>query len=282
MRIRKRILPSGWYPADEKRCLENFKKFEIMVKPSSINVDLKNVNSIIVPHAGWDFSGHLSYLSFLKAKEVAEKSNQKIDLIVYFGGHLKYSENTIVLNYDYCETPFGNLEVETNLINEYKKLFDSIDETSIFSDNTIEVNMPFIKHFFQSAKFIGLYPPLQEALSIAQFFINKVTNCLVVASSDLTHYGPNYGFTPSGTGEKAYKWACENDKILLNALEKLDYDSIELIVDKHQNSCSPNSLTTAIAYASFKGSKKGYILSYDSSYNIFPSASFVGYLSFIV
>jgi len=281
MKIRKRILPSGWYPFDEKNCIENFKKFEKKIDPKALNIDIKNVNTLIVPHAGWEFSGHLAYLSFYKAKEISQANHQKIDLVVLLGGHLKYSENTIILNYDYCETPFGNLEVDKSLIEEYKKLFDTVEETTIFSDNTIEVNLPFIKYFFPDAKFFGIYPPLQEAISIAQFFVNKVKNCIVVASSDLTHYGPNYGFTPAGTGEKAYKWAIDNDKILLDALEKLDYESIELIIDKKQNSCSPNSITTSIAYASMKGSKKGYILSYGSSYDIFPSASFVGYVSFI-
>lgn len=281
MKVRKRMLPSGWYPIDEKKCIIQFNKFEQIVKPSSVSVNLTSVNSIVVPHAGWEFSGHLAYLSFYKAKEICEKHHKKIDCVILFGGHLKYSENSIILNYEFFETPFGNIEVDTDILNDFKKLFDNIDETSYFSDNTIEVNLPFIKYFFPEAKIVALYPPLQEAVSIAQFFANKNKNILAVASADLTHYGPNYGFTPHGTGEKAFLWAKENDKILIDALTKLDYDSIEMIIDKHQNSCSPNSLTAAIAFASLKGSKEGYALLYGSSYEIIPSASFVGYLSFI-
>lgn len=281
MKVRKRMLPAGWYPSDEKKCINQFTKFEQMLNPFSIGINLNSVNSIVVPHAGWEFSGHIAYLSFYKAKEICEKHNKKIDCVILFGGHLKYSENTIILNYEYLETPFGNIEVNTDILDDFKKLFDNIDETSYFSDNTIEVNLPFIKYFFPEAKIVALYPPLQEAVSIAQFFANQNKNFLAVASADLTHYGPNYGFTPHGTGEKAYLWAKENDKILIDALEKLDYDSIEMIIDKHQNSCSPNSLTAAIAFASLKNSRKGYALRYGSSYEIIPSASFVGYLSFI-
>lgn len=281
MKIRKRTLPSGWYPEDEKKCLDHFKLFDDKLSKLNIEEDLNNVNSIIVPHAGWEFSGHLGYLSFLKAREICSNKNIKIKSIVIFGGHLKYSEKTIILNYDFCESPFGNIEIDKEIVQDYKKLFDSIDESPIFADNTIEINLPFVKYFFPEAKLIALYPPLQEAISIAQFFSNRLKDCLAVASADFTHYGPNYGFTPHGTGEKAFIWAKENDKILIDTLEKLDFDSIEQIIDKYQNSCSPNSLTAAIAYASMKGSKKGYPLLYDSSYNIFPSASFVGYLSFI-
>lgn len=281
MKIRKRTLPAGWYPLTDNKCLEYYNRLEKTVNPLSISINLNSIFCIIVPHAGWEFSGHISYLSFFKAAEIIKKSNKTIDTIIYLGGHLKYSENSILLNYEYLETPFGNIEVDLSLLSEYKKLFSSIDETTVFSDNTIEVNLPFIKYFFPESKIFALYPPLQEASSIAQFFTNKSKNFIVVASSDLTHYGPNYGFTPHGTGEKAFLWAKENDKILIDTLEKLDYESIELIIEKYQNSCSPNSLTTAIAYAFFKGAKKGYPLLYGSSYQILPSASFVGYVSFI-
>lgn len=281
MNVRKKTLPSGWYPSDEVKCIEYFKKFEYLVNPSSISVNTNKIHSLIVPHAGWEFSGHLAYLSFYKASEICKKHNIQVDTIVLFGGHLKFSEKSIILNYQYCETPFGNIEVDLSLLNEYKKLFDTTDETPLFTDNTIEVNLPFIKYFFPEAKLIALYPPLQEAVSIAQFFANKSKNSISIASADLTHYGPNYGFTPHGTGEKAFNWVKENDKILIDTLEKLDYDSIETIVDKYQNSCSPNSLTTSIAFASLRGAIKGYPLQYGSSYQIFPSASFVGYISFI-
>ena len=279
--IRKRILPSGWYPQDEKKCIEQFKKFDEFLEKKEIKDINLNVKSIIVPHAGWEFSGYLGYLSFLKAAEQCKKEKRKVDTIVFFGGHMKFSEKTVILNYDGCETPFGNILIDKEILIDYKKIFDTVDETSIFSDNTIEINLPFIKYFFPEAKLFALYPPLQEAISIAQFIANKTKDIVAVASADLTHYGPNYGFTPHGTGEKSYLWAKENDALLIQTLEKMDYDSIENIVDKYQNSCSPNSLTTAIAYASLKGSKKGYCLLYGSSYEIFPSASFVGYLSFI-
>ncbi len=279
--IRKRTLPSGWYPSDQEKCLQNFEKFENYLNKKYMSELNINVNSIIVPHAGWEFSGHFSYLSFKTASKLLKKKNIEIDTIVYLGGHMRYSEKSVILNYNEIETPFGNIKVDKTIINDYKKLFDSIDEDITFSDNTVEVNLPFIKYFFPEAKIFAFYPPLQEAFSIAQFISNKIKNCLVVSSADLTHYGPNYGFTPKGTGEKAHLWVIENDKILLDALEKLDYDSIEEIVDKHQNTCSPNSIITAITYAHLKGSTKGYVLLYGSSYDIFPSASFVSYISFI-
>ncbi len=279
--IRKRTLPSGWYPEDKERCIQQFKKFDEYLKDVSFQKTDFTINSLVVPHAGWEFSGHLGYLAFKKASQICEKQKRKISTIIFLGGHMRYSEESIVLNYDECETPFGNIKVDKEIIGDYKKLFNSIDESPSISDNTVEINLPFIKYFFPEAKIFALYPPLQEAVSIAQFFANRQDEYLVVASSDLTHYGPNYGFTPHGTGDKAYLWAKDNDKILIDALERLDYDSIELIIDKHQNSCSPNSLTTAIAYASMKGSRQGYTILYGSSYEIFPSASFVGYVAFI-
>ena len=46
---------------------------------------------------------------------------------------------------------------------------------------------------------------------------------LVFGSTDLTHYGPNYGFAPQGYGPEAVKWVKEvNDKRFIDQALKLD------------------------------------------------------------
>lgn len=281
--LRKKNLSPGWYPFSERDAqlaMQKFEKEYIKIQ-DSLSFDINKVNCIIVPHAGWEFSGFCSYCAFKKAQSIARQNNQKVEKIVLFGGHLGFSEKSIVLNYQKLETPFGFLDVDTDLINDFKGIFSSVDETDFFSDNTIEVNLPFIKYFFPDVKVIALYPPLQEAVSIAKFFSDRIDNGFVIASSDLTHYGPNYGFTPEGTGPRAYQWACKNDQIIIDAILNLDYDSIENIAGKHHNSCSPNAIIAALAFAKYKSSIKAYKVYKTSSYELFPSASFVGYLSAI-
>ena len=46
---------------------------------------------------------------------------------------------------------------------------------------------------------------------------------LVFGSTDLTHYGPNYGWSPKGYGPEAVKWVKEvNDKKFIDQALKLD------------------------------------------------------------
>ena len=60
----------------------------------------------------------------------------------------------------------------------------------------------------------------------AQQIQREKLSAVYLASSDLTHYGPNYGFTPVGIGESALQWAMDNDRRLLNRVQRMEIEQI--------------------------------------------------------
>lgn len=271
MSIRRMMLPAGWYPKDKLQCEKTIKLF-LSNYSSQISTKL---DSGIVPHAGWEFSGEVGVKVFY---EIQKNYKQTPEVVVLFGGHMPPNTEPYILNYDFLETPFGEISVDKTMVKELKEKFMCIDENFYFNDNTIEINLPFVKYFFPDSKIVAIYPPADETAElISEFISNKISNAIYIGSADLTHYGPNYGFNPAGVGIKGYQWAKKNDKRLLDHILELDVDKIFTISANEKSTCSPGSIVAIMNIAKKHNKTKGYLIQYKSSYDIYPSSSFVGY-----
>jgi AmmeMemoRadiSam system protein B len=103
-----------------------------------------------------------------------------------------------------------------------------------------------------------------------------------VGSTDLTHYGRNYGFLPAGTGEKALRWVREdNDSRIIAELLSMDAESALQLALRDRSACSAGGAVAALAFAKEKGVTKGRLVRYQTSHDVQPSESFVGYVGII-
>jgi AmmeMemoRadiSam system protein B len=150
-------------------------------------------------------------------------------------------------------------------------------------DNTIEVNLPFIKHFFPKSQVLAIRSPqsdtaLKLGAAVAEVARDLGKSILFFGSADLTHYGPNYGWAPKGYGAEAVKWVKEvNDKRFLDAILKLDARGAVADALQDQSSCSAGAPAAAIAGAQNMGATRALLVDYYTSYDVMPADSFVGY-----
>ncbi len=111
---------------------------------------------------------------------------------------------------------------------------------------------------------------------------SRLVEISVIGSTDLTHYGINYGFMSHGSGDEALSWMKNvNDKQYLDFL--LDYkikDSIEHSID-YRSACSSGGAALATAFAEDSGCRKSELLYYYTSNDIYKSDSFVGYAGLV-
>ena len=282
MAVRKAVFAGSWYPASKKDCEYEIQEF--LQQGSEIDPEKKFVAGI-VPHAGWYFSGSIAcnVISRLRSEDPP-------DVIVVFGMHLHANSPCHLMAEGAWETPFGEIPVEEKLAAELvKKHSFSLETPDRFNqDNTVELQLPFIKYFFEDTKIVALgVPPSKSSLEIGQSVIGLAKEmgltAKVIGSTDLTHYGSNYGFTSKGRGKKALDWVRrENDRRVINAMLALEPETVISEALASQNACCAGAAATAIAAAKNLGANQADEIAYATSYDKSPGDSFVGYVGILM
>ncbi len=276
MSRRERILPRGWYPYDGKDCLRDIasylKGWSFSLPPSFGGW------GGIVPHAGWYFSGKLAARVFHSLR-----SKRTVDLVVLYGGHLSSESPPLIVTDDKWETPLGDVEIDKEFVNHLMKRIETRKENPESGDNTLEIQLAMVKYFFTKSKLLAVRSPaslrakeLGEA--VAEIAQKEKISFVAVGSTDLTHYGPNYGFLRKGVGPLAVEWVKkENDKGFIDRALEMDIEGLLKHAEENDSACSAGAAASAMASSKVMGAKKGILLDYYTSYEVMPDDSFVGY-----
>jgi AmmeMemoRadiSam system protein B len=276
MSLRKRALPRGWYPTDKKECQREIESYLEGWSPSQLQLS-KGLGGI-VPHAGWYFSGKLAARVFH-----ALKLKSKVEVVVLYGGHLSTEDFPRVVMEEACETPFGDIEMDTDFVKSLMKRIDVKKESPTSGDNTIEIQLALVKYFFPEVKLVAIRSPLSlkaDALGkeVAEIAKEVGLPILAIGSTDLTHYGPNYGFLSKGIGPASVEWVKkENDKGFIDRALKMDAAGLLKHALENDSACSAGAALSVMATSKAMGAEKGILLDYYTSYDIMPDDSFVGY-----
>jgi hypothetical protein len=188
------------------------------------------------------------------------------------------------------ETPFGEIPVAKGLASELVKKFSFVLESSdrYNPDNTVELQLPFIKYFFKETAIVAMgVPPTASSLEIGRSVIDLARqmqlNVKVIGSTDLTHYGSNYGFTSKGRGKRAVDWVrSENDRRVIDAMLAMEPERVISEALASQNACCAGAAATAIEAARNLGASQADEVAYATSYDKSPGDSFVGYVGIVM
>ncbi len=268
--IRPRSL-HGWYPRSEAETKEEIQDFLKNAREPGVKATFI---AGVAPHAGWIYSGKL-------ACNVFKQLTQPCDTIVIVGGHLHPRSPAIAAFEEGYDTPFGPIDADLNLLNDVRAAMEIEEDAE--PDNTVEIQLPFAKYFFPKSKALHFRaPPSEKAIqlgaAIAQAAKKANKKVVVLGSTDLTHYGPNYMWSPKGSGKEAVKWVKEvNDKQFIDAvLEFKAKEAIDL-ANKQKSACSAGAAITTLSFAQNSGAKGSMLLDYYTSYDVQANSSFVGY-----
>jgi predicted class III extradiol MEMO1 family dioxygenase len=185
-------------------------------------------------------------------------------VIVLFGMHLHRGSANIMMSTGGWETPFGVIPVAEELAAAIARRFPFRLETParFTEDNTIELQLPFTA-MVDTARQLGL-------------------SVKVIGSTDLTHYGDNYGLVSHGTGPAAVAWVRqENDRRVIEAMLGLDPERVIDEALKNRNACCPGAAATAIQAGKHLGATVAESITYATSYDRSPGDSFVGYVGIV-
>jgi AmmeMemoRadiSam system protein B len=161
-----------------------------------------------------------------------------------------------------------------------------------YADNTVEVQLPLVRYFFPEAKILWLrfgagIEALRAGQELAHIAGTLGRTLVVLGSTDLTHYGPNYDFSPQGLGAAALRWVREvNDAAFIQAVISGKAADILARAEADRSACSAGAVLGALGFAQVQGASAPELLGYATSADAGGGSgpipdSFVGYGTFM-
>lgn len=228
--IRNPIVAGQFYEEKEDRLLQQIKDaFLDMRGPRELPTGQRKglIKGIISPHAGYTYSAACASHGY---KAIAEA--EPADLYIILGpSHIGFHKSCY--SEDDWETPLGLIDSDDKF---GEILEDDLIDLIPFphkEEHSIEVQLPFLQFacndIKKKLKFIPImisetdYEETAKGLIKAiKEYEKKGKKVIVIASSDFTHYGVNYGYVPFSKNVKENLYAL--DKGAIDRILKLDSD----------------------------------------------------------
>jgi len=267
MTHRTTAVSGQFYPADCEEIEAYIGRFNdaLQEKPFDSSSVALMPRAIIVPHAGYIYSGFTANIAFKTAQEMSGE----IDCVVVIGpSHRIYLKGASVALFDTYDSPCAPLAIGANLSKELKVHFEFISYLpTAHNEHSTEVQMPFVKHYFTEAEVVEIvYGDIAvEELSqlIDELFKQKRT--LVVISTDLSHF-------------HSLQQAKALDALCMQGVADLDIAALE----KGCEACGLLGVK-ALTLSARRHGFKSKLLNYSTSADVTKDqSSVVGYLSAVI
>jgi len=268
MQARRPIVSGQFYPGQRKACVDE-------------------IDQCLEEY----FSGGLAALVLAAIKH----RHEKVDSFVILGAaHAYFGRTPAVYGSGAWVTPLGEALIDEELAKEILKRGPAqADAAAHASEHSIEVQIPFIQHLFGDAKILPIVvPPTDEAIelgvNIGEVISGSDRKIVCIGSTDLTHYGPRYGFTPMGVGAEAVEWAAKvNDKRFIELALVLKPEGMLTDAAENSNACGAGAGAATVAAAARLGKTKGVLLAQTNSNEVMKkkmgttSSESVGYAAIV-
>ena len=224
-----------------------------MVKKDGKDHPESLARAVVAPHAGWYYSG------LTAAKAVSSLAGA--DTIAVIGGHLPRGMPILAAAEEGVRTPLGIMEIDRELLDAYTgEVGGQLScKPDTYRDNTVEVLLPMVHYFFPETKLLWLRFPADIASFDSGKLLAKTAAAMgrrlvVVASTDLTHYGDAYGFCSKGFGKPALDWVKNvNDAAFINAVLQGDPALALKRAENDHSACSAGAVLGALGFVSAMG-----------------------------
>ena len=186
--LRKSAVSGQFYTASCIELSNQIANFNTEFKKLNIHKNLLTLKpkAIIVPHAGYIYSGFTANMAYrFLAKSKAKR------VVVIGPSHHHYFKGLSASHFENYETPCGNIEIDSPYLFALAKQFNiGFEPKAHQKEHSTEVQMPFIKHYFPQTKVIELiYGEIDVTVlgTIIDALLSNPQN-LVVLSTDLSHF----------------------------------------------------------------------------------------------
>lgn len=181
--IRQAAVAGTFYPDDPQ-------KLRQMLEDLLVDADTENKvpKAIIVPHAGYIYSGAIAASAYIRLRA----QEQTINCVVVIGpSHRVSFSGLAVSSAKTFATPLGDIAIDGDAIDQLKD-FDFVQELdqAHAQEHSLEVQLPFLQVILEPFKLIPIVAgdarPEDICSVLKQFWGQPKT--LIVISSDLSHF----------------------------------------------------------------------------------------------
>jgi hypothetical protein len=265
--IRQPVAAGTFYPAsaDELR-----KTIQFLVDAGSVK---EEVYGMICPHAGYVYSGAV-------AGAVLSRVALSNTIIILGPNHTGLGEPFSVWTEGAWQTPLGEVEIDAVLAGALLTASSHLkaDTLAHMREHAIEVQLPFLQYLKPGAKIVpvtlahaGIEVYNQIGQTLAEVIQASGTKCVILASSDMTHYESDIS-------------ARHKDKMAVESILKLDeYELAARIARNGISMCGYAPVAVLIAAARAMGASAGELVHYQTSAEASGDYSaVVGYAGIII
>ncbi len=260
----------SWYPDDPTEASKYLLKI-----PEENKIE---VISCICPHAGWMFSG--------KVAGVVYSSIKPADIYILLGpNHTGYGKNVAIYPEGKWITPFGEVEVNSEVVNMIveKSNFIEKDTMAHLNEHSLEVHLPFLQ-LITKKKFsiVPITIKIEDykmcknlgnvIASVVKDYEKKYnTKVILISSTDMTHYEPQ-------------NYAQKLDTIAIEQILELSpKDLYDKVLSYGISMCGVFPTVTTLVASKLLGAKEAKLLAYQTSGDISGEYdSVVGYAGVVI
>lgn len=267
--LRKPAVAGLFYPSDKNK-LQN--EVDILLSLTKSDLNIKRVFGIIVPHAGYIYSGRTAAYAF----NILKNHNIK-NVIIISPSHREYFPGVSVFDGDGFDTPLGPIMINTEKVNKLVEGSEVIfkSQRGHRGEHAIEVQLPFLQEVLTDFQIIPIVMGDQKKQyvdALAEKIMSIMDDeTIIAASSDLSHY-------------YSKDVADEMDSLVEEGIKNFNIEKLHRNFEmRNCEACGEGAILTLMKAAELSGIKKTMILNRsDSGDTTGSNEEVVGYLSAIV
>jgi AmmeMemoRadiSam system protein B len=266
--VRSPVLAGTWYPADSEVLRQTITGYLSKANPPASE---GKVIAIIVPHAGYLYSGQVAAYSY----KLLQRSNPKLVLLIG-PSHRVGFRGFSVSQYSGYQTPLGVVPVDQDLarklltLTPQMKWVPEADE----QEHSLEIQIPFLQAVLNDFRIVPIIMGEQNietcvllAKSLLQVLPGK-ENVVILASTDLSHFHSD-------------QQARALDGEFIRHVREFDPDGLaKAVASGSCEACGAGPVITTMLAARELGANRSVILKYGNSGDVTNDRrQVVGYLS---
>ena len=220
-----------WYPGTEKEIRALADRWEAACGGSPAG-EVPNV--LVLPHAGWAYSGETAWSAVRTVRGAKFRR-----VVVLAPSHRAWIENRLVApEADSVATPLGEIKIDRDWLDRLALVAPVARNDRVHSaEHSAQIEYPLLQLALGSGfaivpLIVGAFGPDQMGMCVRALTRLMDAETLLVISSDFTHYGDDFSYTPfgKGGGEDVRRKVAASDDEAFGLIAKGDADAFAAFI----------------------------------------------------